>query len=322
MQGDKILFLLTFWSIWFFNYSSRTIFSPILPIIETELKISHPGAGGILSFVSMGYAVGLLLAGPLMQWWESRRLLLLGHGGLILFIGLFSFGKSYWFLASVCLLLGLVAGVYLPCAIPLLTERFSYKHWAKVIGFHGTAAPISLLIVPLMIALLLKSASWRFIILFFSFMGILLLPALNKFTKVSPALARPVKPDYYSLLKGKRIWVLGILQGIAASANLGIYAIIPLFLVSERGFTIVKANQLLGISRMGGVVVPFVVGAMADKFGYARTLMAVTFLAGVFTILMGISDHDIFLAVFLLLQTSIIIGFFPLSFAITSKTAE
>jgi hypothetical protein len=54
MQVDKILFLLTFWSVWFFNYSSRTIFSPILPILEAELKTSHAGAGGILSFVSMG----------------------------------------------------------------------------------------------------------------------------------------------------------------------------------------------------------------------------------------------------------------------------
>jgi hypothetical protein len=30
---NKILLMLTFWSTWFYNYSSRTIFSPILPKI-------------------------------------------------------------------------------------------------------------------------------------------------------------------------------------------------------------------------------------------------------------------------------------------------
>ena len=321
MNRDKIPFFLTFWSMWFYNYSSRTIFSPILPAIETDLQISHSGAGGIFTFVFTGYGVGLVLAGSLLRWFSSRRLLLFGHGGLILCLGLFSTGRNYGFLAPVCLLLGFSAGIYPPCAIPLLVERFPSKNWAKVMGLHGTAPPISLLTVPLIAALLLNVVSWRFVTLLFSLLGILLFPTLISFTKAPSGSSPLAKPDYSSLFRDKRIWVLAILLGIAASANIGIYAIVPLFLVSERGFTLVGANQLLGISRMGGVVAPFIVGVLADKFGYIRTLISIMILSGAFTILMAVAHEETFLAISLLLQTSTIISFFAVCYALTSESA-
>lgn len=306
---------------WFYNYSARTIFSPILPSIEIELGITHGQAGGIFTFVFIGYGLGLVLAGSLLRWFSSRRLLLFGHGGLILCLGLFSFGRNYGFLAPVCLLLGFSAGIYPPCAIPLLVERFSSENWAKVMGLHGTAPPISLLTVPLIAAFLLNVASWRYLTLLFSLFGILLLPTLIKFTKTPSAPSLPAKPDYWSLLGDKRIWVLAILLGIAASANIGIYAIIPLFLVSERGFTLVRANELLGISRVAGVVVPLMVGILADRFGYIRTLISIMILSGAFTILMAVAHEETFLAISLLLQTSTIIGFFVVCYALISRTA-
>ncbi len=307
---------------WFYNYSARTIFSPILPSIETDLRISHGRAGAIFAFVFIGYGLGLVLAGSLLRWFSSRKLLIFGHGALILSLGLFSFGRSYGFLAPVCLLLGFGGGIYLPCVIPLLAERFSSDNWAKIMGLHGTGPPISLVTIPLIAALLLKVASWRYLTLIFSLLGILLLPILIRVTKTPSASPPPVKPDYWSLFRDKRIWVLAILMGIASSANIGIYAIVPLFLVSERGFTLIEANQLLGISRVAGVVVPFIGGVLADRIGYIRTLISIMVLSGVFTVLMAVTYTEMLLALFLLLQTSTIIGFFSLCLALVSRTAR
>jgi NNP family nitrate/nitrite transporter-like MFS transporter len=322
MKRDSILFLLTFWSMWFYNYSSRTIFSPILPSIETELGITHGQAGGIFTFVFIGYGLGLVLAGALLRWFSSRKLLMFGHVALILSLGLFSFGRSYGFLALICLLLGFGAGIYPPCVIPLLAERFSSDNWAKIMGLHGTGAPTGLLTVPLIAALLLKVASWRYLTLLFSLLGILLLPALIRFTKTPSASPPPLKPDYWSLFRDKRIWVLAILLGIASSANIGIYAIVPLFLVTERGFTLIGANQLLGISRVAGVVVPFIGGVLADRIGYIKTLISIMVLSGAFTVLMAVTHTETALAVSLLLQTSTIIGFFSVCLALVSRTAR
>jgi NNP family nitrate/nitrite transporter-like MFS transporter len=287
-----------------------------------DLRISHGQAGGVFSFVFIGYGLGLVLAGALVRWFGPRKLLIFGHAALILSLGLFSFGRSYGFLVPVCLLLGFGAGIYLPCVIPLLAERFSSDNWAKIMGLHGTGPPISLLTVPLIAALLLKVTSWRYLTFLFSLLGILLLPALIRFTRTPSASPPPVKPDYHSLFRDKRMWVLAILMGIASSANIGIYAIVPLFLVSERGFTIVGANQLLGISRVAGVVVPFIGGVLADRIGYIRTLISIMVLSGVFTVLMAVIHTETVLAVFLLLQTSTIIGFFSVCLALVSRTAR
>jgi len=321
MRRDSSLFLLTFWSLWFYNYSSRTIFSPILPSLETELGITHARAGGIFTFIFLGYGLGLVLAGSLQRWFSSRRLLIFGHGGLIVSLGIFSFGRTYGFLAPICLLLGFAAGIYPPCGIPLLVERFPSDTWAKIMGFHGTAPPISLLTVPLIAALLLRVASWRYVTLLFCVIGILLLPTLITFTKPPPASSPPARPDYRSLFRDTRIWVLAILLGIAGSANIGIYAIVPLFLVTERGFTLIGANQLLGVSRIAGVGVPFIVGVVADRFGYIRTLIVIMISSGAFTILMALTHAETPLAIFLLLQTSTIIGFFGVCYALISRTA-
>ena len=322
MRRDSILFLLTFWSLWFYNYSARTIFSPILPSIEMDLRISHGQAGGVFSFVFIGYGLGLVLAGSLVRWFSPRKLLIFGHAALILFLGLFSLGRSYGFLAPLCLLLGFGAGIYLPCVIPLLAERFSSDNWAKIMGLHGTGPPISLLTVPLIAALLLRVASWRHLTLLFSLLGILLLPTLIRFTKTPSASPPPAKPDYWSLLRDKRIWGLAILLGIASSANIGIYAIVPLFLVNERGFTPIGANQLLGFSRVAGVVAPFIGGVLADRIGYTRTLISIMVLSGVFTVLMAVTQTETVLAVSLLLQTSTIIGFFSVCLALVSRTVR
>ena len=287
-----------------------------------ELGITHGRAGSIFTFVFMGYGLGLILTGSLLRWFDSRKLLILGHGGLILSLGLFSFGRTYGFLALTGLLLGFTAGTYAPCGIPLLADRFSSDNWAKIMGFHGTAPPISLLAIPLISAFILNVASWRTITLLFSILGILLLPTLIRFTRSPTPSSLPARPDYSSLLQDKRIWALAILFGIAGSANIGIYAIVPLFLVSERGFTLFDANKLLGLSRITGVIVPFVVGAIADRFGYIRTLICVMVLSAAFTILMAVAQGEILLATSLLLQTSTIISFFAVSYALITRTAS
>jgi len=58
----KFFILLLFWSMWFVNFSCRTIIAPLMPVIEDELFISHALAGSIFTFLSAGYTVSLLLS--------------------------------------------------------------------------------------------------------------------------------------------------------------------------------------------------------------------------------------------------------------------
>jgi len=55
----KLLPLFIFWCLWFLNFSTRTIFSPILPLIEDNLSLSHGAAGVIYFDIPMVWGGGL-----------------------------------------------------------------------------------------------------------------------------------------------------------------------------------------------------------------------------------------------------------------------
>lgn len=59
----KKFLLLLFWCLWFFNFSSRTMFSPLLPLLEKDLGISHTLAGSFFFFLSVGNTFSLIMAG-------------------------------------------------------------------------------------------------------------------------------------------------------------------------------------------------------------------------------------------------------------------
>jgi NNP family nitrate/nitrite transporter-like MFS transporter len=57
---------------------------------------------------------------------------------------------------------------------------------------------------------------------------------------------------YIDLFKRKTVWIMGLLWIFAAGSCLGIYSVLPLYLIKERGIDLYLANNLFGISRMGG----------------------------------------------------------------------
>jgi len=147
------------------NFSTRTVISPLLPIFEDELAISHAAAGSIFSFVAVGYTIILLLSGLLSPVFGYKRTIVLGFVVLTIAVFCFIYTHTYASMALICLLIGLGAGIYLPSAIPLITATFGRDNWGKAIAFHETAASSSILSVPLLTALALRFLHWR--ILFF-----------------------------------------------------------------------------------------------------------------------------------------------------------
>lgn len=143
-----MLFLLLFWSLWFVNFSTRAVISPILPILEDEFAISHALAGGIFSFLSLGYTATLLLSGLLSPRIGYKRTIIVGFAILTTAVFCFRYTDTYASVVTVSLFIGLGAGIYLPSAIPLITEIFGRNNWGKVIAFHGTAPSLSILVIP------------------------------------------------------------------------------------------------------------------------------------------------------------------------------
>ena len=314
----NILFLLLFWSLWFLNFSTRTVLSPLLPIFESELHISHALAGSIFLFLAVGYTSSLLASN-----WFTPRIgfkksiaagFLVLTGGLVALV----FTRTYWGLGAVAFVLGFGAGLYLPSALPLLTSTIHPDKWGKAIAFHETAATSSILVIPLLAAAALRFLHWKWLV---AALSGLCLVATIVFLARSPDL-RPKeeeKTPFSRVLRRRSFWIMAALWSFAAAGGLGLYNLMPLFLVNERGLPIDLANSIFGLSRIGGLVVTFLAGFLIDRFGVKRVLL-ISLLASGFSIT-GIALAESFplLVTMLVFQATSIPVFFPAGLVAVSK---
>jgi MFS transporter, NNP family, nitrate/nitrite transporter len=314
----KLLLLFFFWSLWYINFSTRTILSPLLPLIEDELSIDHGLAGSIFAFMSVGYTASLLLSGALSSRIGYKRSMAVGLTVLSLSLFGLHYAPGYKSLAVTCLFIGLGAGVYLPCVIPLLTAAFDRNHWGKVIAFHDTAASLSILSVPLLVVFGLQFLQWRSL---FSVLGIATLLGLLCFFILSPdvPLAERNSTGLLCIIRRRDFWIMSILWIFAAACTLGIYNMIPLFLVKGNQIPLQTANTILGLSRTGGFVAVMLAGFLADKFGVKKVLFSVLLITGLSTAALAFAPPFAPLITILIIQATVSPAFFPVALAAISR---
>jgi len=315
----KLLPLFIFWCLWFLNFSTRTILSPILPLIEDNLSLSHGEAGGLFTSLSMGYSISLLLTGRFASIWGYKRIVAAGFMGIGLVFVALQWIETYLAFHAFFFLLGLATGTYLPTMLPIITETYDYKNWGKAIGIHDSAASLSLFTIPIIIAFSLEFLSWKKILLI---LGIVSLLLLIYFWKVSVEPKPETSPQgirYIDFFKRKAIYIMALLWILSSASSLGVYSILPLYLVKERGIDYYLANTLLGISRAGGIVVPILIGFLLDRYGYRRMLMLSLLTTGLSTISLSIASNLSMILVTLTLQAILSLAFFPIGLAAVSK---
>ena len=115
-------------------------------------------------------------------------------------------------------------------------------------------------------------------------------------------------------------WIMVFFFSLGIGASLGIYTILPLFLVSERGMERGFANALLGLSRISGPFVAIAGGWMTDRLG-PKTWMVWVFLSvGLLTILLGwVAGPAEILVIIIIIQPLMASAYFPAGFASLAK---
>lgn len=120
---NKIITL--FFFIMFFIGTDTFIVSPLLPIFRDAFGISVEQSGWIISAYALGYAVFALIAGPLSDGWNRKKVLLWGLFGFGVFTLLCGFATDFWTMFAFRLLAGISAAFVSPqvwAAIPQLVQ--------------------------------------------------------------------------------------------------------------------------------------------------------------------------------------------------------
>lgn len=154
----NILFLAL---LFFFAFIGRFIFSPLMPVIESELDITHSQAGTLFFVMSIGFFLGQVFSGLLSSRVNHRGALALSSlcvGIALLAINLTS---SLSILRAIMFFLGLSAGHHMPSAMATITAMVDRKEWGKAIALYQAAPPLSLVLGPFLIIWFLDLLSWR-----------------------------------------------------------------------------------------------------------------------------------------------------------------
>jgi NNP family nitrate/nitrite transporter-like MFS transporter len=290
-----------------------------MPLVEKDLKIGHAGAGSLFLLISIGYCTMLMASGFVSSRLNHRKSIVLSSmavGGSLMIVG-FShhpLGIRFGLVA-----LGMAAGLYLPSGIATLTTLVGPKDLGKALAIHELAPNLSYVAVPFAAAILLEWFSWHRALTLFGIGPLLFGLFFIRFGKGGTF--RGEAPNVGTLriiLRKPSSWIMITFFSLGIGASLGVYAMLPLYMVSERGMDPSWTNTLMGLSRISAVGMLFVAGWVTDRLGPKQALRSIFLASGITTILLGVASGS-WVAVIIFLQPMLACSFFPPGFVALSQ---
>ena len=301
--------------IFFTNFASRIILAPLLPTIERDLGVSHSQAGSFFLLISVGYFTALLGSG-----FVSARLT---HRGTIVFSAAFvgiillsiSLMNSLWGIRLGLLILGMGGGIYMPSAFAAITSLVSSRHWGKAIAIHELAPNLAFIAAPLLAEIFLRWSTWRAALAFLGGIALIIGIAYARYGKGGEFPGEiPAAASFRILVVKPSFWILVFLFGLGIAATLGVFSMLPLYLVTEQEMDRNWANTLIALSRIPAPVTAFLAGWASDRLSPRLTIAGSLLVTGITTLLFGITSGS-WLVVSVLLQPALAVCFFPAGFA-------
>ena len=306
-------------AIFFLNFIARVVFSPLLPDIEKTLGIDHGAAGSFFLFISIGYFISILLSSKVSERIGHKNtivLSVLSCGVMLILIGTF---KSLWAIRVGLLLLGYGAGLYLQSGLATILALVSPTHLARGMSVHELAPNLGFVIAPLVCTTILFYFSYSVVLcslgaVLICVAGIYMARGYNG-VMLSKSMDRKAMKTVMVMAP---FWQMVVLLSLAICSTLGLYSMLPLYLVAEHGMEKEAANTLVSISRISSVFMPLVGGWWGDRIGNGKLLGYILFTSGVLTIPLGLLS-GIPLLVFVVIQPMVAVCFFPSAFAVLSR---
>lgn len=312
MRLSKVLFpvvLLT--CIFFLNFIARQIAGPSLPEIERVFQLSHTQSGLFILLMGTGFCISQIGAAFLAARWGYKRCILISLWGSGAAAAIVAAADSIWVLYLGFLGLGMAGGLYVPSGIALITVLVQPRDWGKAMGIHELAPNIALISVPFIATAAVFLGSWRWGF-YVTALALALLGCI--YWRVgTDSLKRPSPPNIsriVEIIRQPSFWQLCVLLSMAVGIETGVYAMTPLFLVTERGFDLSEANQLLGLSRIPGVALVLLSGWLTDRLSPTKAVAAALAVTGGALIGLGVGSTGV-LVICVFLQAAASACLFP-----------
>lgn len=316
---DPLVPILFVTLIFFLTFLARVILSPLMPSIEAETGISSTQAGSLFLVLSLGYFVALVGSGFISSIIHHRRTIILSACGAGVGLILIAFSRELWQIRFSVFILGMAAGIYLPSGITTLTSMVDRRHWGKAVSIHEIAPNLAFVAAPLIAEIFLIHLTWRAAPAAIGSVALLLGLFFAISAKGGDFPGKPPGAEAISALATDRaFWIMVMLFGLAISSTMGIYTMLPLYLVTEVEMERSFANSLVAFSRIPGVGMALIAGWSSDRFGPRRTIALTALVTGIATILMGAFHDPTVITGLVIAQATFGTAFFPPGFTLLS----
>jgi len=305
--------------LFFLNFLARFIFAPLMPFVEDDLHITHAQAGSLFLFISSGFAVAQFGSGFVSSRLTHRRTLILSAITVGIGLLLLGFVRSLSGIRVALIILGLAAGLHIPSALATITATVRRQDWGKALGVHSSAPTLGLVLGPLLVAALMGFVSWRTLIILLGAFSLFAGMAFLVFGKCGDFPGDAPRPSLLKqIIRLPSFWIIIVLFVMALGGSVGIFTVLPLYLITERGMDKTFANTVLGFAQISGFLAALAGGWFADRAGPKRAMAILLTAGGAANIFLGVSS-DRWLLIVLFVQPALTGSFFPGAFSALSR---
>jgi predicted MFS family arabinose efflux permease len=311
--------LLLCWFGWICIYLTKSALPPLLPVLSSEIGLSHAQTGLIESAYLVGYILVKVPLGHLANKFGVKRILIIGMIGYGTASALFTFASTYPMALLLRFLVGFFQGIHLPVANALLSERFGPKQ-GRAIGFHESGPNVGATIAYPIAITIASVWNWRWTFLLLSIPAFLLAVAVFSLLKDEPFGGQRQSSTAQENNQRIRdyVWVLLPMTLTISLYNICVTALmtfIPSYLVEFRGLSLASAGLISMILPAAGFVAKVGSGFAAERVGSKNAICGAAALTGVSIVLLTLLEGDLPLALNFVLMGLVLYAFSPIVYS-------
>ena len=143
------------------NYLDREVLSLVNPVLRKQLSLTATGYSHILTAFLLGYTLGQLLVGRIVDKMGARRSLLVAMIWWSTAGVLAATSRTAVQLGVLLFLMGLGEAAGWPSSVKAIQEWFSASQRALAVGFFNSGSSVGAVLAPLVVSTLVIHYSWR-----------------------------------------------------------------------------------------------------------------------------------------------------------------
>lgn len=279
-DGNPYLIIFALWLLVFAASSQVMIISPILPRISEQLGTPIEILGNLVTVYAVMVGLFAIIMGPLSDKIGRRKILLIGTGGISLFLFLHGFVTSFWDFLLVRALAGMAGGVLSGAAVAYVGDYFPYEKrgWANGWIMSGIAMG-QILGIPLG-TLLADIMGFRIpFVLFGSIMALTFILILLKVPQPNVTLStdrvtlKGSFENYLTLLKRSEVRAVAFAYTVMFLSISVFVVYLPTWLEDTFGVSGKAIATLFFVGGIANVITGPIAGKISDRIGRKKIII-------------------------------------------------